>query len=446
MRNQKIVLLSLICLSLYNCKEKASNETKRNMSYLSVEQPQAKQKADTLNEHDNTRMDKYFWMRLSDAQKNAETPDAQTQDVIDYLNAENAYTEAVMSHTDLLQETLYNEIVGRIKKDDESLPYDYNGYTYYSRYKEGAEYALFCRKKIGSDKEEIYINGPELAEGLSYFGLGGSSISPNNERLAYAVDTISRRQYTVYFKDLRSKELLDDKLDNTNGGIVWANDNQTVFYIKKDPQTLRNNRIYKHVIGTPQSNDELVYEEKDAMFNCYMYKSKSEDYIFIISSQTVSTEVRYLNANTPNAEWQVIQPRARNLEYSVDHYGDHFYIRTNADDAFNFKLVKTPTDKTSRDNWEDVISHRENVFFQGSELFSEYLVLSERKDGLRTIRVKTWDGKEDKYIDFNDPSYAAYVSTNMDFDTDVLRYYYTSLTTPGSTYEYNMITGEQKLL
>ncbi|GAB5566022.1 MAG: oligopeptidase B [Winogradskyella sp.] len=446
MRQIKLFLLlgAIVCFT--SCQENEDNKAERNMTYMTIEQPVAKKKADTLVEHDNKRIDNYFWMSLSDEQKNAESPDAQTQDVLDYLNSENAYTEKAMKHTDSLQNILYQEITSKIKEDEESLPYNFNGYTYYTRYEKGSDYALYCRKKIGSEEEEIYINAPELAKGKSYFGLGSSTFSVNNEILAYAVDTISRRQYTAHFKDVKNGTMLADKLDNTSGSYVWANDNKTLFYIAKDPQTLRNNKIYKHVLGTLQSEDELVFEETDETFNCFIGKSKSRDYMFIYSSQTVSTEVRFLDANTPNADWQIIQPRERDLKYSVDHYGDHFYIRTNADGAENYKLVKTPIDNTSMDNWEDVIAHRDDAFFQGFELFKNHLVISERKDGLRTLRVKKWDGSDDHYIEFNDPAYAAYMSANLDFDTELFRYYYTSLTTPGTTYDYNMSTKEQKQL
>ncbi|WP_299113295.1 S9 family peptidase [uncultured Winogradskyella sp.] len=446
MKQLKVFAIILSISFLTNCKNNEMSEKERNMSYRSIEQPIAKEVADTLLEHGNIRIDNYFWMRLSDSQKSFEEPDAQTKDVLDYLNAENTYTQKAMTHTDSLQEKLYNEITSRIKKDDESIPYDYNGYTYYSRFEKGADYALYCRKRIGTENEEIYINAPELAAGKAYFGLGSSTFSPNNEILAYAVDTISRRQYTTYFKNVKHHKLLTDKLDNTSGSFVWANDNKTLFYITKDPQTLRNNKIYKHVLGTSQSDDELVYEEKDETFNCFITKSKSNDYLFVYSSQTVSTEVRFLDANTPNADWQIIQPRERNLEYSVDHYDDHFYIRTNHNNAENFKLVKTQLNNTTKEYWIDVIPHRDEVFLQGFNLFKDYLVLSERKDGLRTLRVIRWDESDDHYIKFNDPAYATYSSINLDFDTDVFRYYYTSLTTPGTTYDYNMKIKSQDLL
>jgi oligopeptidase B len=249
----------------------------------------------------------------------------------------------------------------------------------------------------------------------------------------------------LYFKDLKTGELLKDKLSNTGGSAVWANDNKTVFYTMKDQQTLRQNKIFKHVLGTDQSQDELVFEEMDETFNSFVYKTKSDAYIIIGSSQTLSAEFRFINADNPNDEFQIIQPRETNLEYSVDHYGDDFYIRTNLD-AKNFKLVKTPVNATSKENWTDVIAHRDDVFFQGFDLFKNYLVLSERKNGLREIRVMSWDKNVDYYLEFNDPSYLVYTTTNIDFDTNVLRYGYTSLTTPNSTFDYNMETKEQVLL
>ncbi len=443
MKNVITLLLVLVVLA---CKDEKKPELKDNMkAYLALEQPKAKKVPDTLLEHGNTRIDDYFWMRLSDAQKNAETPDAQTKDVLEYLNTENKYLKESMKHTEGLQDILFDEIVGRIKKDDQSVPYNDNGYTYYSRFEEGGEYALYCRKKIGSDNEEIMLNGPEMAKGTSYFAIGGRGVSPNNELLAFGVDTISRRRYTISFKDLKTGNLLADKLTNTGGRAVWANDNKTVFYTTKDPKTLRQNKIVKHVMGTPQSEDKVVFEEKDETFNCFIYKTKSDAYLMIGSSQTVSTEIRFLDANTPNGAWTIIQPRERNLEYSVDHFGDAFYIRTNKD-ATNFKLVKTPVNKTTKEHWVDVIPHRKDAYFQGFELFKNHLVINERNNGLRTIRVKTWDGKDDHYIKFDDAAYTAYSTTNLDFDTDKLRYYYASMTTPGTTYEYDMNTKAQTQL
>ncbi len=430
-----------IILMCFSCQQKENQKP-----YSAMETPVAKKIPKELTIHDDSRIDNYFWMRLSDEQKNAETPDAQTQDVLNYLNAENDYLSKAMAHTDSLQDKLYSEIVGRIKKDDQSVPVNDNGYSYYTRFEKGGDYALYCRKKLEKGaKEEIMLNGPEMAEGYAYYGFGGQSVSPNNKMLAFGIDTISRRQYTLYFKNLETGELLADKLSNTGGSATWANDGKTVFYTTKDPQTLRQNKIVKHVIGTSQSEDVVVYEEKDDTFRCGVGKTKSDAYLVIGSFQTLSTEFRVLDANTPNGEWKVIQPREKNLEYTIDHFEDHFYIRTNKD-AKNFKLVKTPIDKTEKAHWVDVIPHRDNVYFQGMDLFKNYLVAEERKDGLRTIRVIKWDGTDDYYIEFNDPAYFATTTSNLDFDTDVLRYRYSSLTTPNSTYEYNMAEKKQLLL
>ncbi|PTM08969.1 MAG: oligopeptidase B [Bacteroidetes bacterium] len=430
----------LLTLLIIGCK----SEKETNKLPLS-DTPVAKKSPKEITLHDDTRVDNYFWMRLSDEQKNAETPDAQTQDVLDYLNEENEYLEKSMGHTDDLQNTLYNEMVSRIKKDDQSVPVKDNGYLYYTRFEEGGDYALYCRKKIDGDgKEEIIFNGPEMAQGYAYYGIGNQTISENNKLMAFAIDTVSRRRYNISFKNLETGEILSDNLSNTSGSATWANDNKTVFYTTKDPETLRANKVFKHVLGTNQSDDVLVFDEKDETFNIGVGKTKSKAYLAIYSSQTLSTEFRVLDANTPNGKWKIIQPREKNLEYSIDHFGDHFYIRTNLD-AKNFRLVKTPVNATTKENWVDVISHRDNVYLQDFDLFSNHLVVQERENGLRGIRIINWKGGEHK-MTFNDPAYLVYTTSNLDFDTNILRYGYTSLTTPSSTYDYNMDTKEQVLL
>ena len=438
----KTTFYSLLALTfvLTSCKTE-----EKEAAYKSAEAPVAKKIAKELTIHDDTRIDNYFWMRLSDDQKNAETPDEQTQDVLAYLEAENEYLDKAMSHTKDMQTKLYDEIVGRIKKDDESVPVNNRGYSYYTRYVEGDNYPLYCRKKLeDNSQEEIMLNVPELAKGHSYYGVGNQTISPNNAIIAYGVDTLSRRKYDLYFKNLNTKEMIVDVLKNTTGSAIWANDNKTVFYSTKDPITLRANKIFKHILGTDQSEDTLVFEEKDETFSTGVYKSKSEDYLMIYSYQTLSSEHQYLDANTPNGEWKIIQPREKNLEYSLGHFGDHFYIRTNLD-AKNFKIVKTPVTATTKENWTDVIPHRDNVLVGGIDLFNDFLVISERVNGLRAIRVKPWNG-EDHYIKFNDPAYMPYTTSNLDFNTKTLRYNYTSLTTPNSTFDYNMETKEQVML
>lgn len=439
LRRTAIALLPLLVLSA--CGGDAAKDKPAGPAA-----PVAKVVPHAMSEHGQVRNDDYFWMRLSDAQKEADVPDAQTQDVLDYLNAENAYLKATMAHTDTLQKQLFDEMVARIKQDDSSVPYKRNGYLYYTRFEAGQDYPLHCRKKGDANgTEEIMLNEPEMAKGFAYYQVGGTEVSTNNQLLAYAVDTVSRREYTVYFKDLGTGKLLADRLNEVDGGVTWANDNKTVFYTKQDPVTLRSFQIYKHILGTPQSADALVYEETDETFNTYVGKTKSEQYIVIGSRETLTTEYRVLDANTPNGQFRVVQPRVVGLEYDLDHYGDHFYIRTNLD-APNFRLMRTPVKATTTDNWTEVIPHRSDVFLSGIEIFRDFLVLSERKNGLLQIRMKRWDNKADEYMQFQDPAYAAYIAYNPDFNTDLLRYYYTSMTTPGTQYDYNMVTKERTLL
>ncbi len=409
-------------------------------------EPTAEKVPTTLEEHGNTRIDNYFWMRLSDEQKEAAKMDAQTEKVVKYLEEENAYLNEGMKHTEGLQAKLFEEITGRIKQDDESVPVKRNGYFYYNRYEKGQDYPLVCRKKDdGKDAEEIMLNGPEMGKDESYFSIGGASVSKNNQYLAYGIDLISRRQYTLYVKDLNSGEMLEDKIENTTGGAVWANDNKTIYYVKKDPQTLRSAYIYSHVLGTSSDEDKLVYHEKDETFSCSVYKSKSSAYIMIGSFQTLSSEVRFIDANKPEGEWKVVLPRERNHEYSVDHFEDHFYITTN-DNAKNFKLVKTPVNATDRKNWKEVIAHRSDVLLEDIEIFKNFLVVNERKNGLMNIRVMEWNSNKEHYIQFNDPAYDAYTFGNPEFDTEVLRYGYNSMTTPNTVYDYNMQSRDQKVM
>ena len=412
---------------------------------MQIDPPVAKKIDKTLQIHNDTRVDPYFWMRLSDAQKEAETPDNQTQDVLDYLNAENDYLKKVMKPTEKLQETLYEEIVGRIKQDDASVPVSVNGYTYYTRFEKGEDYPYYCRKQnTDNAEEEVMLNGPEMGKDQSYFAVGGRSVSENNRFLAYGVDWVSRREYTLYFKDLTTGELLEDKIENTTGSVTWANDNQTVFYVKKDPQTLRANQIYKHRLGTDTSQDELVYEETDETFSCWVYKTKSRDYLMIGSSQTLSTEFRFLDANKPDGAWKVVHPRERELEYFVDHFGDDFYIVTNWE-AKNFRLMKTPVSRCDKGNWEEIIPHRSNVLLEDIEIFKDHLVVTEREDGLTRLRVIQWADNSEHYISFNDPTYAAWISANPEFNTSLLRYGYSSLTTPTAIYDYELNSRDRTL-
>ncbi|WP_299158813.1 S9 family peptidase [uncultured Tenacibaculum sp.] len=404
-----------------------------------IKAPVADKQPTTLEKHGDVRTDDYFWMRLTDEQKNAEVKDEQTQKVYDYLRAENTYYDEITKDTKEFQEELFKEMKGRIKEDDESVPYEKSGYFYITRYEKGQQYPIYSRKKSNLEAaEEIMFNVNDEAEGHEYFQLGGLSISPDNKLTTFATDTVSRRQYFIKIKNLETGEIYPDKIDNTTGGSVWANDNKTIFYTKKDPKTLRSSQIYKHVLGTDSAKDELVFEEKDETFGTFVTKTKSKKYLVIGSYNTVSTEYQVLEADNPNGEFRMVQPRERDLEYDIAHYGDHFYIKTNKDGATNFKLMKTPEDKTTKENWVDVIPHREDTLFEDFSIFKDYLVLEERNNGLNKIRIKRWDGVEDYYLPFDEETYSAGVYANPEFDTDVIRYSYNSMTTPSSVIDFNM--------
>ena len=386
--------------------------------------PVAKKIDKELIAHDQTRIDPYYWLN-----------DREDQEVITYLENENAYTKAMMEHTEELQTELYDEIIGRIQQTDMSVPYKRNGYFYYSRYEEGMEYPIYCRKKgMLEAEEEIMLNVNEMAEGYSYFQVGGVSVSPDNKIVAYGVDTVSRRKYTIYFKNLETGEIFSDAIPNTTGYAPWAADNKTLFYTRKDEVTLRPDKIYRHVLGEDASGDPMIFHEEDETFRTMVTISKSMDYLMIGSFSTLSTEYRYLDASTPEEEFKVFQERKADLEYFVSHYQDKFYVRTNLD-AKNFRLMETPVGKTNLESWKEVIAHRPEVLLEDYEVFNKYLALQERTNGLTEIRIMSHDGEKDFYIEFEEQTYVAYLSTNLDFDTDLLRYGYTSMTIPNSVYD-----------
>ncbi|WP_232829245.1 S9 family peptidase [Aureibaculum luteum] len=392
-----------------------------------------------METHGDTRIDNYYWMRLSDEQKNSKTSDEHTQKVLDYLNAENDYFDKKMGHTEKFTDDLFQEMKSRIKEDDESVPYKDNGYFYITRYIKDGQYPIYARKKATLDaEEELLFDVNKLAEGHEYYSLGGLNVSPNNKLAAFAVDTISRRQYVLQFKNLETGEIYPEKIESTSGSSVWANDNKTVFYTKKNPTTLRAERIFKHVLGTDASTDIEIFFEADDTYSTYVFKSKSNQFIAIGSSSTLTTEYQVLSADKPNDKFKMVQPRVKGLEYHISHYQNYFYIYTNKDKASNFKLMKTPIEKTSSDNWVDVIPHRDDVLLEDISIFKDYLVLEERSNGLNKIRIKRWDGTADEYLPFNEETYSVNVSSNPEFDTDTLRYSYNSFTTPASVIDYNM--------
>jgi oligopeptidase B len=416
---------SFILFSLASC-----NSSKTN----TPAPPLAKIIPHELTALGHTRVDNYYWLN-----------DRENTEVIAYLQAENDYTKSFLKHTETLQQQLFDEMLGRIQQTDISVPYKLNGYYYYTRFEEGQEYPVYCRKKENMEApEEILLNVNEMAKGFAYYQIGGLKISADNNMMAYSVDTVSRRQYTIHFKDLTSGEVHPQSIPNTSGNMAWANDNKTLFYSIKD-ESLRPHKIMKHQIGTDASTDETVFHEEDATFNTFVYKTKSEEYLVIGSTSTVSSEYRFISANDASAAFKVIQPRQRDLLYGVDHFGDHFYIRTNHN-AINFKLMRTPVAKTELEHWTEVIAHREDVLIEDFSVFSQYLAVSERNEGLIRLRVMRWDATEDYYVDFGEPTYLAYLSTNVDFETSKLRYGYTSLTTPNSIYDFDMASREKNLL
>jgi oligopeptidase B len=402
--------------------------------------PVCKQIPHEMTMHGDTRIDKYYW--LNDYWLNGPLKD----DVVKYLNAENAFQEAVMAPTKELQEKLYNEMLARIKQTDESVPYFYNGYWYITRTEEAKEYPIYVRRKgTMNAPDEIMLDVNQMAEGYEYYSASGLTVSPDNTILAFGVDTVSRRQYTIYFKNLLTGEILSENIPNTSANIVWAKDSKTVFYSTKDELTLRNDKIWRYEVGA-KKEPELVFHEKDETYVAYVDKTKSEAFIGIMSFSTLSSELRFIPADQPKAAFTVLFPRESDHLYMVDHFGDNFYIRTNWQ-AKNFRLMKAPAGKaTPKEQWQEVVAHRPDVLLEGMEIFERHLVLTERSNALTGLRVMPWQGEEEHYIQFAESAYVAGVAYNPDFYTQKFRYTYTSMTTPSSQYEYDMVTKEQVLL
>ena len=426
---KKLFIFALILILIQiSCKD-------QNSMSNPITAPVALKKDTVLEIHGDKRIDPYFWMNQRDH-----------QDVLAYLNAENDYYKAMTAHTTDFQAALFEEMKARIKEDDTSVPYFDNGYFYQTKYQTGKEYPIYIRKKGSLDaQEEILFDCNEMAQGHAYFQLGNYSISPDNKLAAFATDVVSRRQYTIQIKNLETGQILNDKIENVTGNMVWANDSKTLFYSSKDKQTLRSDKIFKHQLGSTAS-DELVFFEQDDTFNVYVSKTKSKQYIVIGSSSTLTSEVRILEANKPNEKFKLFQPRIRGLEYDIDHHADYFYIKTNHQNATNFKVMKTPINQTAINNWETVVDHRTDYLVEGFEIFNDYFVLEERHQGLNKIRITSWDQKTDYYLPFDIETYTAYLSTNVDYNTKKLRYAYQSLATPSSVIEFDMATKEKIIL
>ena len=402
----------------------------QNQNMEVIEAPKAKRIPVKLEKHDDIRVDDYYWLNQRD-----------NKEVLAYLKEENNFYNALTDHTKSFQKELFEEMKGRIKEDDSSLPYKLNGYWYITRYEIGKEYPIYSRKKDNLEAvEEIMFNCNELAEGHEYFELRGVTVSPDNKLAAFGTDTISRRQYHIQIKNLETGEIYADKIDNTTGSAAWANDNKTLFYTKKDPVTLRSDKIYKHVLGNPSEKDELIFHEQDSTFNTFVYKSKSKKYIIIGSYSTLTSEFQILNANNPNGDFKLFSEREKGLEYSVYHFENNFYILTNRDKATNFKLMKVDEKNTSSENWEEFISHRPTILLEDIEIFKDYYVLTERDNGLSKLKITKWDDSDSYYIPFESETYVAYPYANPDFDTDNFRYVFNSMTSPYAIIDFNMNT------
>ncbi|BAY88731.1 MULTISPECIES: S9 family peptidase [unclassified Tolypothrix] len=395
--------------------------------------PVADQHPEVLELHGDRRIDNYFWLR-----------DVDNPQVIAYLEAENSYTAAMMQHTESLQTKLYNEMLARIKETDLSVPYLKDNYYYYLRTEEGKNYPIYCRKKDNlSAPEEILLDENELAKGHEFFSLGVFDISPNHQILAYSVDTSGSEQYTLFFLDLTTHQLLSETIPDTYFSFAWANDNQTVFYTKIDDAN-RPYQLFSHILGTTPDADVLLYEEADELYHLYVDKTRSQAYILMSLRSSITTEVHYLDANHPQGNWQLIHPRTTGMEYDVDHHSDYFYIVTN-DEATNFKLVKTLVASPSKANWQTLIPHQEDILLSGISLFANHLVIYERKGGLETARVKNLATGEESNITFPEPTYEFYEGNNPEFNTTILRFHYTSFITPQSVFDYNMETQQREL-
>ncbi len=408
------------------------------MKHEGVPAPTVKAEPKELSIHGHTRIDNYYWLN-----------ERENPEVLAYLNAENAYLDQVMAPVKPFEEKLFQEMKSRIKEQDESVPVKEGDYFYYARFIEGGEYPIYCRKKESLDAaEEILLDGNKMGKGKTYFNIGGYEITDNDEIMAYGIDTVSRRNYTVRFKNLQTGKLYKERIKNTEGGsYAWASDNKTFFYIVRDQQTLLGHQVWRHVLGTDVKTDVLVYEEKDNQFYMGLYRMKSKKYIAIgCEHNGVSSEYRLLDASKPIGEFKVFSERVRGHEYGIEHYVDKFYIKTNLDEAINFKLMEVKENQVAdKTKWKEVIPHRKDVFFESMEVFKNHLVLQERKEGLIQLRIINQTTRQEHYADFGEPTYDAYIGTNPEFNTNILRFIYTSLTTPNSTFDYNLDTQAKNL-
>ena len=428
---RKVISLTCVIFAFMACKKKIT------MNFdTTLKAPVAEKIPYQLKTHGDIRVDNYYWL------KERENPE-----VIDYLERENDYYHKMTEDSESFREDLFEELKGRIKEEDESVPYFLNGYWYITRFEKGQQYPIYIRKKDSlTAAEEVLFDCNQMAKGHDYFRLVGMNVSPDNTKVIYGIDTKSRRKYTLYVKDLMTGEVLDTAIKNTTGGSAWAADNTHFFYVHKNPQTLRSEKVYRHEINQPTVQDTLIFHEEDETFSVYVQESKSMEYVYITSYSTMTTEVQFIKADTPLSDFQLVQKRTRGLEYSVSQFEDHFYILNNKDEAHNYKISKTPIAKPDSKNWTDLMEHREAILIEDLAIFQEYWVVTEREQGLTRLRVQRWDGTADYNIPVEGETYSLYGGFNPSFETTEFRYGYTSLNTPNSVFEFDMKTQTRKLL
>ncbi len=401
-----------------------------------INAPRAEKIPYQLKTHGDIRLDNYYWI------KEKENPE-----VIDYLERENDYYQRMTKSSKSLKGDLFIEMKKRIKEEDESVPYFLNGFWYITRYEKGKQYPIYTRKKDSlTANEEILFDCNKLAKGHDYFQLVGVNVSPDNTKVIYGIDLESRRKYTLYVKDLQTNEVLKTNIKNTTGSTAWSSNNNNFFYVKKNEQTLRPEKVFLHDISKPENLDTLIYNEKDETFSVYINESKSKEYIFLSSYSTLTSEYQFIKSSEPFSDFKLIQKRTRNLEYSVSHFKDKFYIMNNKDGAYNYKISETSIDDPSSENWIDILEHRDQVLLEDFEIFSDHWVVTERENGLTRIKVKRWDETEDYFIPVSGETYSLSGGLNLNFETSNFRFVYTSLSTPTTIFEYDMNSKTKKML
>jgi len=411
--------------------------------------PKADKEPRTVELHGISRTEDYDWMRLSEEERAAKTPNGHTRRVVDHLLKENAYTDEVLAPVADLREALFREMKGRIKESDLSVPYRENGYWYRFRYDAGAEYPVHMRAPVGADRDEIpedftdFLDENAMAQGHEHFDLADFEIAPGNQLMAYSLDTVGRRKYTIRFRDLRTGQDLPDQITNAGEGGAFADD-RTFFYVRKD-RSLRNARVFRHVLGTDPSTDKEMFHERNRAFSCEVYRSRSDRFVVISTESTLSSEHRLLRTDDPMGEFRTLFPRERKHEFSIMHVPGKFYVLTNWK-ARNFRLMECPEEETAKSRWTEVVPHREDVLLEDAEVFREHLVITERRNGLAHLRILPLAGGEEHEITFHDPAYVAFGSVNPEWDTCKFRYGYTSLTTPSSIHEHDMASCQDRLL